>query len=309
MKNTGIPSLDLGDFLSGNKELKQQFVNDLGAAYAEIGFVSIKNHGISKKTIDTLYDKIKEFFALPEEIKKKYELAETGGQRGYTSFGKEHAKDSNEGDLKEFWHFGQEVHSHEYPQNVHVSEIPDFLRTGLKAYKEFEMSGRNILKAIALYLDLDEDYFEKYVINGNSILRPIHYPPIENTSTSAVRAGAHEDINLITLLIGASAEGLQVLTHKGEWIDVTAIEGHIIVNVGDMLQRLTNGVLRSTTHRVINPEGNKALTSRYSVPFFLHPISSMPLNCLDSCVKTQKLFEDITAGEYLTERLREIGLM
>lgn len=309
MKNTGIPSLDLGDFLSRNKELKQQFVNDLGAAYAEIGFVSIKNHGISKNTIDALYEKIKEFFALPEDIKKKYELAETGGQRGYTSFGKEHAKDSTEGDLKEFWHFGQEVHSHEYPQNVHVSEIPDFLTTGLKAYKEFEMSGRNILKAIALYLDLHENYFEEFVVGGNSILRPIHYPPIKNTYTNAVRAGAHEDINLITLLIGASAEGLQVLTHEGEWIDVTAIEGHIVVNVGDMLQRLTNGVLRSTTHRVINPEGAKASTSRYSVPFFLHPISSMPLNCLDSCVKSQKLFDDITAGDYLVERLKEIGLM
>ncbi len=309
MKKTGIPSLDLGDFLKGDNKLKQQFVAKLGEAYAEIGFVSIKNHGISEKTIDDLYDKIKEFFALPINTKQKYELAETGGQRGYTSFGKEHAKDSSEGDLKEFWHFGQEVHNNEYPQNVYVSEIPDFLETGLNAYREFEMAGRNILKAIAIYLDLDENYFEEYVIGGNSILRPIHYPPIKDTNTNAVRAGAHEDINLITLLVGASAEGLQVLSHQGEWIDVTAIEGHIIVNVGDMLQRLTNGVLRSTTHRVVNPEGSKASTSRYSVPFFLHPISTMPLNSIESCVKDHKLFDDITAGDYLTERLKEIGLM
>ncbi len=311
----GIPSVDLSDFVSGDETRKQQFVESLGKAYEEIGFVALKNHQVSDQIIDNIYRLNAEFFGLPEDIKKKYEIAEIAGQRGYTSFGKEHAKGKTAGDLKEFWHFGQFVDDDEarkasYPDNINVSELPDYLPTGRKAYQALEATGTKMLQAIALYLGLDEFYFDQYVHNGNSILRPIHYPPVETLETEAVRAGEHEDINLITLLVGASADGLQVLNKLGEWKSVTAIEDHIVVNVGDMLQRLTNNKLRSTTHRVINPPAEKMDTSRYSVPFFLHPISEMPLNCLPETVDEShpKLYEDISAGDYLIERLIEIGL-
>ena len=314
MSTKKIPSIDLANFLSNDKVKKREFVDAIGSAYSDIGFFAIKNHGIAEETIANLYEKLKAFFDLDEDIKLKYEIANNGGQRGYTSFGKEHAKNSDEGDLKEFWHFGQDTaHKNakveKYPENINVDEIPAFLNIGMDAYKAFEKAGFTILSAIALYLGLDENYFFEFVDGGNSILRPIHYPPITNPKTNAVRAGEHEDINLITLLVGASADGLQVLNRDGEWIDVTSVKDHIVVNVGDMLQRLTNGKLKSTTHRVINPVGEKVSESRYSVPFFLHPISSMPLNCLDECIDDEKHYEDITAGEYLNQRLREIGLI
>ncbi|MCB9359993.1 MAG: isopenicillin N synthase family oxygenase [Flavobacteriales bacterium] len=313
----GIPSVDLADFLSGDNIRKNKFIQELGKAYEEIGFVAVKNHGISNDLINRFYDRIQQFFALPEDVKKKYEIEGGGGQRGYTSFGKEHAKGMTAGDLKEFWHFGQFVEDNdsigkEYPENVNVTEIPDFLPIGKEAYQTFENTGSHILKAIALYLGLDENYFDEHIHNGNSISRPIHYPPITGEiEEGAVRAGAHEDINLITLLVGASADGLEVLNKQNEWKAVTAIEDHIVVNVGDMLQRLTNNKLRSTTHRVVNPPKEQLGTSRYSVPFFLHPRSDMKLNCLPSCIDSEnpKAFEDITAGEYLMQRLREIGLI
>lgn len=313
----GIPSVDLADFLSDNPEKRAQFVKELGRAYEGIGFVAVKNHQIPTELIDKLYDRIKQFFALPEATKKKYNIPGIGGQRGYTPFGQEHAKGMSAGDLKEFWHFGQFVEDNdpikeEYPDNVHVEEVDDFLTTGKEAYETFENTGRHLLRAIALHLGLSETYFNEHIHNGNSILRPIHYPPISvEPEEGAVRAGAHEDINLITLLVGASADGLQVLNKQNEWVSVTEIQDHIVVNVGDMLQRLTNNKLKSTTHRVTNPPREMMGTSRYSVPFFLHPRSEMPLNCLPSCVDTEnpKRYEDITAGEYLMERLREIGLV
>lgn len=312
MSIQNIPSLDLADFISDNIKRKNNFVELLGKAFTDIGFVAIKNHGIPENTIKNLYEKIEFFFSLPTESKKKYEIENIGGQRGYTSFGKEHAKNSNEGDLKEFWHFGQghnETNSNEFLENVFVEEIPEFLEIGNQSFKAFENTGIKLLNAIALYLGLEEHYFTNYVKNGNSILRPIHYPPISDKKTSAVRAGEHEDINLITLLVGASADGLQVLNKNNKWINVTSVKDHIVVNVGDMLQRLTNGKLKSTTHRVINPVGEKVSESRYSIPFFLHPVSSMPLNCLENCIDEKKNFEDITAGEYLNERLKELGLL
>lgn len=312
----GIPSVDLSDFLSGDQERKNKFIREIGNAYEEIGFVAVRNHGISDDLIDRLYSSVKSFFALPEATKLKYEIQGLGGQRGYTSFGKEHAKHRKTGDLKEFWHFGQFVEDNdpirsEYPENVSVDELPSFLPTGKDAYKTFENTGRSILSALALFLGLDENYFDNKIHNGNSILRPIHYPPIVNPDPDALRAGEHEDINLITLLIGASADGLEVLNKKNEWVAVTQIEDHIVVNVGDMLQRLTNNRLRSTTHRVVNPPVALQGTSRYSIPFFLHPRPEMKLNCLDSCVTEEnpQQYEDITAGQYLEERLREIGLL
>ena len=310
-----IPSVDLADFTEGNKETKAAFVKKLGKAYEEIGFVAVKNHGLSDALCADLYAQVKGFFSLSKEEKETYEIEGLAGQRGYVSFGKEHAKNKNEGDLKEFWHFGQTVEDNdpikeEYPDNVQVNELPEFNAVGREVYQKLEATGREMLRAIALHLNLDENYFDAKIHNGNSILRPIHYPPITHEPKDAVRAAEHEDINLITLLMGASADGLQVLNKSGEWISVTALPDQIVVNVGDMLQRLTNNKLKSTTHRVVNPPREKWGTSRYSIPFFLHPRSEVSLNCLPSCISESnpKNFSDITAGEYLEQRIIELGL-
>lgn len=310
-----IPSVDLADFTEGNKETKAAFVKELGKAYEEIGFVAVKNHGLSDELCAELYAQVKGFFTLSKEEKEAYEIEGLAGQRGYVSFGKEHAKNKNEGDLKEFWHFGQTVEDNdpikeEYPDNVQVNELPEFNAVGREVYQKLEATGREMLRAIALHLNLDENYFDAKIHNGNSILRPIHYPPITHEPKDAVRAAEHEDINLITLLMGASADGLQVLNKSGEWISVTALPDQIVVNVGDMLQRLTNNKLKSTTHRVVNPPREKWGTSRYSIPFFLHPRSEVSLNCLPSCISESnpKNFSDITAGEYLEQRIIELGL-
>lgn len=309
-----IPSVDLDEFLSGDAARKNEFVQNLGKAYEEIGFVAVKNHGISDDLISDLYKYVQQFFSLPLEQKKQYEIKDLAGQRGYTSFGKEHAKGSEAPDLKEFFQFGQTARSgfNEviYPENVSVNEIKDFDRTLAEAYRAFEKSGSALLKAIALYLGLDENYFDDFVYNGNSILRSIHYPPITTEPVSAIRAEQHEDINLITLLVGASADGLEILSKQNEWVAVTSLPEQIVVNVGDMLQRLTNNKLCSTTHRVVNPARQFWHTSRFSIPFFLHPKANMSLRCLENCIDVThpKLYDDITAGEYLDERLREIGL-
>ncbi len=311
----GIPSVDLLDFQSSHPETRIKFVEALGKAYESIGFVAVKNHGISEQLQDELYENIKAFFNLDKETKTKYEFAELAGQRGYVSYGKESAKDSNHPDLKEFWHFGQYLKSddplkNQYPDNINVEELPAFNSIGKRIYQQLEETGATLLRAIALHLNLKEDYFDDKVFRGNSILRPIHYPPIIGEPKGSVRAGQHEDINLITLLMGASSAGLQVLNKKGEWIAVTALPEHIVVNVGDMLQRLTNNKLKSTTHRVVNPPKEFWGTSRYSIPFFLHPKSDVSLRCLENCIdeNNPKQYPDITAGDYLSERLRELGL-
>jgi isopenicillin N synthase-like dioxygenase len=316
-----IPSLDLADFTLGSSDKKQAFVQKLGEAYNNIGFVAIKNHGLNKELQDKLYAVIKKFFSLPDDVKSKYEKPEIGFQRGYTGKGKEHAKGRNTGDLKEFYHVGQELDSipdsdetkKEYPDNIWPSEVPEFKEIANEAYRTLEAAGKNMLKAIALYLNLEENYFEDKVAYGNSILRQIHYFPIENPDevpADAVRAAEHGDINLITLLMGASADGLQVLRKDGKWIPITALPDQLVVNVGDMLERLTNKKLKSTIHRVVNPPREMMHTSRYSIPFFMHPRSEMDLTCLDSCVDGDhpKQFDDATAGEFLEERLRELGL-
>lgn len=309
-----IPIVDLALFIRGDIKQQTSFVKQLGLAFEEVGFVAVKNHGISQDLIADLYKFVQQFFSLPIAQKRSYEDSVLAGQRGYTSFGKEHAKGSNEPDLKEFYQYGQspdgDYKTEEYPPNILVSQIPGFNITFEKAYRAFEQSGKTLLQAIALYLNLDEHYFDEFIHNGNSILRAIHYPPITTEPQSAIRAEQHEDINLITLLVGASADGLQVLTKQNEWLAVKSLSDQIVVNVGDMLQRLTNNKLRSTTHRVVNPPREMWHTSRFSIPFFMHPKSSMNLHCLTSCIdeKHSKVYEDATAGEYLDERLREIGL-
>lgn len=310
-----VPSLDLNDFTQGDESQRTNFVNQLGKAYENIGFVAIKNHGLSDELTKSLYGSVQDFFQLPDETKQKYEDPEIMGQRGYISKGKERAKGRNTGDLKEFFHVGQPTQrmQADYPPNIWPDEVPGLEKHASEAYDTLQNAGIQMLRAIALYLGLDEKYFDDKVETGNSILRPIHYFPIENPDeipADAVRAAEHGDINLITLLMGASADGLQVLRKDGEWIPITALPDQIVVNVGDMLERHTNNKLKSTIHRVVNPPRDKMGTSRYSIPFFMHPVSDMDLTCLENCVDADhpKGFEDITAGDFLHQRLKEIGL-
>ncbi len=310
-----IPLVDLSQYIEGSSEDKKSFVHQLGEAFHSVGFVGVINHGIAKTLVDEFYAKAKEFFALPVDSKRKYEIPGLAGQRGYTSFGKEHAKQSQVADLKEFFQIGQTVSDgdeikKEYPDNIYTTDTPRFTAAGDELYKAFEKSGAYLLSAIAEYLELGADYFQSHIHNGNSILRAIHYPPITQEPDTAIRAEQHEDINLITLLVGASAGGLQLLNKQDEWLDIVPGENEIVVNVGDMLQRLTNNYLKSTTHRVVNPPRSEWHKPRLSIPFFLHPRSTMDLTCLEKCVtaETPLAYEPITAGGYLDERLREIGL-
>lgn len=313
---TKIPSVDLRDFLSDDPARKQKFVNEIGKAYEEIGFVALKGHFLDDQLVDNLYKEVKGFFDLPEDTKKKYEIEGIGGQRGYVGFGKETAKGFKKADLKEFWHFGQYLESGskyktEYPENVEVAENPNFNKVGKEAYQQLEKTGKYVLRALALYLGLDEFYFDKFISEGNSILRPIHYPPITEEPDSAVRAAPHGDINLITLLMGAQGKGLQVQNHEGEWVDAIAEPDELMINVGDMLSRHSNNKLKSTIHKVVNPPRELWGTSRYSIPFFMHPVSEMPLNALEGTYdeNNPKLYPDTTAGEFLRERLIELGLI
>ena len=310
-----IPSVNLEDFLSNDPNKKQKFINEIGHAYETIGFVALKGHFLEDTLVNNLYSEIKNFFELPIETKEKYEIPGIGGQRGYVSFGKESAKGKKEGDLKEFWHFGQYVEddterAKEYPENVLVNELTNFNEVGKETYKMLEKTAKYVLRSLALHLSLEENYFDQYIKNGNSILRPIHYPPIATEPKGAERAAAHGDINLITLLMGAQGKGLQVQNHNGDWIDAMAEPDEIMINVGDMLARHSNNKLKSTIHRVTNPPKEMWGTSRYSIPFFMHPISEMKLDVLENCIdsKNPKQFEDITAGEFLEQRLLELGL-
>ena len=309
-----IPSVDLADFLSEDPNRKQKFVNEIGTAYENIGFVSLRSHFLDDALVSDLYKEVKAFFALDLAKKKQYEIEGLSGQRGYVSFGKEHAKGKKEGDLKEFWHFGQEPSedanlTEVYPKNVQVDELPNFNATGMQAYRMLEKTGIYVLRALALYIGVDEFYFDHWASNGNSILRPIHYPPITKEPEGAVRAGAHGDINLITLLMGASSGGLQVLRKDGVWIDAIPQEDELVINVGDMLERHTNNKLRSTIHRVVNPPKEQWDSPRFSIPFFMHPRGDMDLSCMDLCIDEQhpKSFDDIMAGDFLIQRLIEIG--
>ena len=312
-----IPTLDIRRFTHpSSPEDRQAFVDELGAAYREWGFAGIRNHGIPQAEIDRAYAAFKAFFALPDEIKKTYHVPGGGGARGYTAFGVETAQGAKYSDLKEFWHIGREIprdskYAADMAPNLWPAEVADFRDAGYGLYESLDALGSQVLSALALHIGLPEDYFADKTDSGNSILRPIHYPPITADDIPNVRAGAHEDINLITLLVGASAAGLEVLSKKGEWVPFTADADTIVVNIGDMLQRLTNHVYPSTTHRVVNPPGEQARQPRYSVPFFLHPNPDFLIDVLPSTVtpdNPSRYPEPITAQGYLDERLREIKL-
>lgn len=315
MGNT-IPLINLEQFLSEDKSARDSFVQSLGSALSDIGFVALRGHFLTTDLIEELYRQTKIFFNLPEPVKMKYHVQGLAGQRGYTPFGKETAKGHAHADLKEFYHFGQyltaeENQSLQYPDNVLVDELPEFNRIGKQVFKVLEQTGAAVLKGIALYLDLDLNYFEEYIQQGDSILRPIHYPPLLGEPSQAVRAAAHGDINLITLLMGAQGGGLEVQNRFGEWIPANAQVGELMINMGDMMARLTNNRLKSTIHRVINPPSELWSESRYSIPFFMHPTANMPLNCLSNCVSLENpaQYTPITAGNFLKQRLTELGLI
>jgi isopenicillin N synthase-like dioxygenase len=292
------------------------FAQKLGHSFEEYGFAIIADHGIPDELIQRAEEKAKEFFALPEEVKRNYHIEGAGGARGYTPFGIETAKGATAFDLKEFWHVGRQLaHDHPFrdhmPDNVWPSEVASFKNTFDELFATFDRTGLKILKAIARFLKIDEDYFVDTVRDGNSVMRLLHYPPIEGEPGSNVRAGAHEDINTITLLLGAEEAGLQLLTKDGRWIPVSPKPGELVVNIGDMLQRLTNGMLRSTTHRVVNPPPERRGFSRYSMPFFLHFRSDFLIEPLPGTVPSgeQPKWAPITANDYLQERLRDIKLV
>ncbi len=315
VQEKAIPTVDLSKFTKGDEQKRKEFVKEISDAFIKIGFVAVGGHGIPKSLIKDFFSASKDFFSLPVSTKKKYEIVELAGQRGYVSFGREHAKQSQVADLKEFYQFGQWVdpdhpRKDEYPDNIYTDACPHFFEKGKELYKAFEHTGTHLLQAIALSLGLDEQYFTDKIHEGNSILRSIHYPPITEEPDTAIRAEEHEDINLITLLVGASAGGLQVLNAAGQWLDVMPENDEIVINVGDMLQRLTNNHFVSTTHRVVNPPKEEWHIPRLSIPFFLHPKSDVRLDCLPQYVTPENplAYEPITAGEYLDERLREIGL-
>jgi len=309
-----VPTLDIRRFESD----KSTFVAELGAAYREFGFCCISGHGIASDLIVNAYRVFQQFFALPEAIKMKYHLPGTGGARGYTGFGIETAKDSLYPDLKEFWHIGREIpRDSKYaeimaPNLWPESEVHDFKEYGYGLYEALDQLGTRVLRALALHIDLPENYFDDKTNFGNSILRPIHYPPITNENVPNVRAGAHEDINFITLLVGASAAGLEVYTREQMWLPITTQGDAIVVNIGDMLQRLSNHVYPSTTHRVVNPQGEDGRKPRYSVPFFLHPNPDFLIETLPQCVSADnpdRYPQPVLAHDYLMERLREIRLV
>jgi len=311
-----IPQADLTDFLSGNPARKNAFVQHIGSSFQEIGFLALKGHFLEERLQEDLYREIKEFFALPTATKEAYEIEGGGGQRGYTGFGKEHAEGRTTGDLKEFWHFGQDLNAHPnlkgiYPDNIQVKELHHFNTVGNQVFKKLEKTAEVLLQAIALYLGLDELYFNPYIQEGNSILRAIHYPPITQAPEEAERAAAHGDINLITLLMGSQGGGLQVLNRNEKWIDAVAAPDELMINIGDMLSRLTNNHLPSTIHRVVNPPQEEWGKARFSLPFFMHPVPKMPLNCLPQMIDEThpKKYEDIEAGDFLHERLVALGLL
>lgn len=307
-----VPTLDLRRFDTD----RDRFVQEVGEAYSEFGFCCFSDHGIPEALIQAAYEDFKAFFALPTEVKMRYKLEGRAGARGYTAFKVETAKDQNIADLKEFWHIGREEgKDNPYPElllpNLWPDEVPGFRSHGLALYQAMEAIGSRILASMALYIGQPADYFVPHVRHGDSILRALHYPPVDPKDLPAVRAGAHEDIDLITLLVGATDSGLELLTREGNWLPINARENTLIVNVGDMLQRLTNHVYRSTTHRVVNPEGTGMQRPRYSMPFFLHPDPEFVIDVLPQCITPEnpnRYPEPITSQQYLMQRLREIKL-
>lgn len=309
--NRKVPELSLLSYVNGTSADKIKFVDNMFSGLKDYGFIILKDHTIEQKKIDRAYDLVQAFFELPFEVKNKYKL-DNGGQRGYTPFKTEHAKDNKNPDLKEFWHVGRElalgsVYKGVYPENVWPTEVAELKKTFLELYEAMDSTSQILLETIGKGLDLPASYFNEMIHDGNSIIRMIHYPPTKGEDTkNSIRAAAHEDINLITMLVGATDSGLQLLERDGSWLDVVTRPGEIVVDTGDMMSRITNDILPSTTHRVINPSSDSS--ARYSMPFFVHPHSKAALKCIPSCAKGGEKYPEISAGDFLTQRLKEIGL-
>jgi isopenicillin N synthase-like dioxygenase len=313
MSQRQIPTVNLNDYTAGDAAARARLVQILGDGLREFGFLNVEGHGIDSSLIRGTYQLWQRFFALDEPTKSRYSGIE-GGARGFTPFGVEHAKDYPLPDLKEFWHVGQELpdahpYRYEYPANVWPDELPEIKEPTLRLYRSLERVAEDLLRALAEYFDLPRDTFASMMEWGNSILRVIHYPPVPPGADPAVRAAAHEDINLITLLCEATDSGLEILTREGEWMPVETGEGQIVVDAGDMLSRCTNEVVPATTHRVVNPSSS-ANRHRFSMPFFVHPYSACDLTVMERFTSSDNppKFPPITAGQFLDQRLREIGL-
>lgn len=311
MSTRRVPELSLFSYTKGNDRNRQEFIDLLFKGLKDYGFIVLTEHLVEQKKVDEAYKHLETFFNLSIEAKLKYTGVQ-GGQRGYTPFKTEHAKDNKNPDLKEFWHVGRELPANHryasvYPQNIWPAEIPDFKATMQTLYTAMDATSQVLLEAIGAGLDLPKTFFRDFSAEGNSIVRAIKYPPVVGQDTkNCVRSAAHGDINLITLLVGATASGLQLLDRDGAWLNVQSAPGQIVVDTGDMMARLTNDVLPSTTHRVVNPDDEGS--TRYSMPFFVHPNPDAIISCLPSCVGTGAKYEPISSHDFLMERLRQIGL-
>lgn len=308
-----VPELSLNSYIEGSRTDRQRFIDNFFMGLKDYGFIVLKDHPVPDSLINKAYEMVATFFALPVEAKMKYALTDKGFQRGYTPFGQEHAKDSPVMDLKEFWHVGRDLpeghrYSDIYPRNIWPAEVPEFASIMAKIFRSLDETGKIMLEALTLPLELESGFFTSRVSDGNSIFRLLHYPPIpEGADPRCVRAAAHEDINLITILPSATASGLQLKDRDGTWLPIESQPNSLIVDAGDMLARITNDVIPSTTHRVVNPEGPN--TERYSMPFFMHPNPDAMLTCLPSCRGSGEKYPPITSQDFLFQRLREIGLM
>lgn len=307
-----VPELSLLSYVDGNATERAKFVDQLFSGIKDYGFIILTDHTVEDSVIKNGYQAVEDFFGLKEELKKKYVVAK-GGQRGYTPFGTEHAKDNPHKDLKEFWHVGREVSEDHrfaqyYPKNVWPSEIDGFRENLENLYNALDQTSVHLLDALGEALDVPKSHFRDMIENGNSILRAIHYPPVgEAPPAGSIRAAAHGDINLITILMGATASGLQLLDRDEQWLDVETKPGQLVVDSGDMMSRITNDIIPATIHRVINPDQSN--TARYSMPFFVHPHPEAMLECIPSCVGPGAKYPPISAHESLMERLKDIGLM
>ncbi len=307
-----VPELSLNTYIEGSQTDRFRFIDDFFLGLKDYGFIVLKDHPIENQLLNKAYSLLEELFALPVDIKKSYALNNNGFQRGYTPFGTEHAKDAKVSDLKEFWHVGRDLASTHryysyYPKNIWPAELPEFESTMKQIYTALDETGQVLLEALTKPLELSSTYFREMTDAGNSILRLLHYPPIPTgTDPRCVRAAPHEDINLITILVSATASGLQLKDRDGTWLPIESNPNSLVVDAGDMLARITNDAIPSTTHQVVNPID--ATSSRYSMPYFMHPNPDANLTCLPSCRGAGAKYPDILAEEFLMQRLREIGL-
>tara|TARA_Y100000780_G_scaffold232245_1_gene261876 strand:- start:29392 stop:30366 length:975 start_codon:yes stop_codon:yes gene_type:complete len=309
-----VPELSLRSYTHGSKEEQETFISNLFEGIKDYGFIILKDHNVPTEKLDQAYNKVEEFFTLPVDKKNNYILENGNFQRGYTPFGKEHAKNAEVSDLKEFWHVGRELDkdhalNSQYPKNIWPDEdVKDFKNTFSELYEKLDETSAILLQALGKALEVEEDYFANMIKDGNSILRLLHYPPIpEGSDPRCVRAAEHEDINLITILVAATATGLELKDRDGTWLPVETAANNLIVDAGDMLQRITNGKIPATTHRVVNPNDGTN-DHRYSMPYFCHPHPNAVLECIPSCEGDGVKWPPINSHEFLMERLRAIGL-